>query len=147
MQSYWIKMKTPLAGIAIMLTAAAVFGGEIKVKDSDTPILQILEMKPDLAEWRPDRPAFKSGGKPLLTIRSIRDLIVQPDGKEVLMVLNENDSKKYAELTRKFQGRLLFFQLSDKPMVGDPASSAPNEEGIIPFREASAEYLRRRFGK
>lgn len=98
-----------------MLLAITVFGGEIKVKDSDPPILEILEVKPDLAKWRPGMPALKTDGKPLLTVRSIRDLIVEADGKVVTMVLNESDSKKYAELTRKFQGRLLFFQLSEKP--------------------------------
>src|SRR6266699_4688887 len=112
-------MKIQLVRIAIMLLAITVFGGEIKVKDSDPPILEILEMKPDLAKWRPDMPAFKTDGKPLLTIRSIRDLIVEADGKVVTMVLNESDSKKYAELTRKFQGRLLFYQLSEKPQVGE----------------------------
>ncbi len=138
-----------------MLIAATVFGGEIKVSDSDAPILQIFAMTrkaPDSNQ--PNIPSFSRDSKPLLTIRSIRDLIIQADGKLVTIVLTERDSKKYAELTRKFQGGLLHYQFSEPPalvaVVG--SISAPNENGILYFHAPYfagdvAEYLRRRFGK
>jgi hypothetical protein len=101
-----------------------------------------------------DHPAnIKINPPPLLTIRSIRNLIVQADGKQVTVLLNESDAKKLTELTHKFQGKTFCCQVSEKPFVGVFGSSselAPTKDGIIEFSGYSgniAEYLRRRFGK
>jgi hypothetical protein len=155
MQPRWITMKIQLVGIAIMLIAATVFGGEIKVKDSDPSILQIFAMTPTGTDPdHPERPSFSVDSKPLLTIRSIRNLIFAADGKGVAIVLNERDAKKYAEITRKFQGGLLSYQISEgmDPYVANVEKVYPIENGIIKLGEPyfsgnATEYLRHRFGK
>jgi hypothetical protein len=96
---------------------------------------------------------FKVGSQPLITISSIRNLVVAADGKGVTIVLNADDTKKYSELTHKFKGGLLFYQVSAKPPVFECGTvTSPTEDGIIEFSEARgsgniAEYLRHRFGK
>jgi hypothetical protein len=48
--------------------------------------------------------------------------------------MNKSDSTKYAEITRKFEGTMLFCQVSGKPVVGSPrVISAPVDNGIIEF--------------
>jgi tetratricopeptide (TPR) repeat protein len=136
-----------------LASAVPVFSGKIKVTDSDAPILQIFALTRTAPN--PDSQNFSVDSKPLMTIRSIRNLIFQADGKGITVVLNKSDSKKFGELTRKFEGGLLFCQVSESPHVGGPRMiSAPIEDGIIEFSEARfsgdiaiAEYLRRRFGK
>ena len=145
-------MKTRLVGIAIMSIAATVFGGEIKVADSDDPILQYFTVTVTRASADQPIPNLKINFPPLLTIRSIRNLIVPTDGKRVTVVLNESEAKKLIELTHKFQGRSFCCQVSEKPFVGAFGLSsdfAPKDD-VIEFSGYSgniAEYLRRRFGK
>jgi hypothetical protein len=119
--------------------------------NGEAPVLQYFELiptTPDLSNAK--MPSFKIG-KLLLTIRSIRSVTIQADGKGVIVVLNDADRKKFAELTRKFQGGVLLCQVSQNPLVGGIGLiSAPTENGVIEFSEARssgniAEYLRHRF--
>lgn len=67
------------------------------------------------------------------------------------IVLNDEDRKKFAELTREYTGGLLFIEVSEKPLVGGIGLiSSATEDGVMEFREARksgeiAEYLRHRF--
>jgi hypothetical protein len=146
-------MKILILAIAALSVGANAFADDIKPLDSDAPIVQIFEVTPiPPRPEHPNIPSVKIGSQPLLTISSIRNLIVAVDGKSVTMVLNAGDTKKYAELTRKFADRLLFFKYSSKPQIGGVGKVTPTEDGIIELSEARgsgniAEYLRKRFGK
>jgi hypothetical protein len=120
--------------------------------ESEAPILQYFSAALIANPDHPGASALKVDFKnPLLTITSFSSLTVHADGKGVTVVLNEGDVKKFAELTRKFTGQLLFCKATDK--VGGIAKIiGPTEDGVIVFSEARysgniAEYLRKRFGK
>ncbi|MGH7982693.1 MAG: hypothetical protein ACREFF_06045 [Candidatus Udaeobacter sp.] len=130
---------------------AAETAGSNREFDSEPPILQYRELirkapSPD----QPNVPAFNIG-KPLLVIRSVRSVAFSRDGKTVTLVLNDDDRKKFAELTQHYQGDILFCQVSENPLIGGVGLfSAPTEDGVIEFSEARksgqiAEYLRHRF--
>jgi hypothetical protein len=141
-----------LVGIAVLLMAVAAEADDLRPVDSDRPVLQYFAPKP--VNPTPDHP--KPGvtfnpKEPLITIMSLRSLIVQPDGKGVTAVLNEDDTKKYSEITHRFEGGLLIC-MGDGQMLGIGKITTPTDDGIIEFSEArgsskTAEYLRRRFGK
>ena len=118
---------------------------------NDSPVLQYFELVPKVADpSRPDVPNF-SIGKLLLSINSIRNVSLEADGKSITLVLNDADKQRFAELTHKYEGKLLFCQVSAKPLVGGIALiSAPTEDGVIEFSEARysgniADYLHHRF--
>ena len=116
-------MKTLGNQIAAVMITAAVFAQAtssvaIFSAKNDPPILQYLELVPRGPDpGSPNIPNFAIG-KLLLTIQSVRSVTMQPDRKGVTVVLNETDRKKFAELTHKFVGKLLFCQVSQKPWVG-----------------------------
>jgi hypothetical protein len=125
--------------------------GQLKPSDASAPILRYFA--PVQIAARPgytDAPNFTfDQRKPLLTITSFRQIISNRDGRGVTIVLNEKDRQRYAELTRKFKGRLLIcIALSDVISVGIVTS--PTENGMIEFSDARdtghiAKYLRLRF--
>jgi hypothetical protein len=86
----------------------------------------------------------------LLMIRSVRQLIPHRDGKGVTIILNEKDKQRYAELTRRFKGRLLIC-VAAADVISIEQITSPAENGMIEFSDAGytghiAKYLRRRFG-
>jgi hypothetical protein len=116
---------------------------EIRPGDSTAPLFTIYEARPD----RPAKGHFHPG-QVLLSVHSLADMVLQPDKKGVRVILNEDDTKSFAKLTRH-PGYLIF-------LCGDPATSvtihitAPVDDGKILF-DASveavpvAQYLRKRF--
>jgi hypothetical protein len=124
--------------------------GQLKPSDASAPILRYFA--PAQIAARPgytDAPNFTfDQRKPLLTITSFRQIISNRDGRGVTIVLNEKDRQRYAELTRKFKGRLLIcIALSDVISVG---IVSPTENGMIEFSDARntghiAKDLRLRF--
>lgn len=148
---YQIVKRSFVALTAIFSVLTATFG-DLKPTDSNAPILQYFA--PVQIAPRPgheDAPNFTfNQRKPLLTITSVRQLSPSRDGRGVTIVLNEKDSKRYAELTRQFKDRLLIcVAASDVISVG--VVTSPTENGMIEFSDARdtghiAKYLRRRFG-
>ena len=118
---------------------------ELKPADSQDAIFQVFEGIPKES----DKPSFAIDFKnPLLVVSSLSDLVLAQDGKGVLIRLNERDTKIFAELTRKFQGRVLFVQCTETLIEG-MRITAPIEDGYIEWKHPRsaevAEYLRRRY--
>jgi len=145
-------VKRSLVALTLFFSALAVTLGDLKPSDSSAPILQYfapVQIAPRAGHA--DAPNFTfDAGKPLLTIRSVRQLIPHRDGKGVTIVLNEKDKQRYAELTRRFKGRLLMC-VAAADVISIEQITSPAENGLIEFSDASyrehiARYLRRRFG-
>ena len=141
-----------LVALTIFFSVLAVAPGELKPNDSSAPILQYFA--PVQIAPRPgheDAPNFTfNQRRPLLTITSIRQLIPNRDGRGVTIVLNEKDKQRYAELTRRFKGRLLIC-VAAPDVISLGLVTSPTENGLIEFSDAQdtehvAKYLRRRFG-
>jgi hypothetical protein len=145
-------MKRLFVALTTFFSVLAATLGDLKPSDSSAAILQYFA--PVQIAPRPgheDAPNFTfDQRKPLLTITSVRQLMPNRDGRGVTIVLNEKDRQRYAELTRRFKGRLLIcVAASDVISVGLVAS--PTGNGMIEFSDARdtghiAKYLRRRFG-
>jgi hypothetical protein len=88
---------------------------ELIPADSQAPLFQVFEALPK----KPDKTTFTiDSTKPLLVISSLSELVLARDGKGVLVRLNEKDAKAFAELTRKFRGKVLFLQCTDTLLEG-----------------------------
>src|SRR5437870_1276423 len=121
---------SPTVALVFAVITSAAAGSEPSA-NLEPPILEYRELirtasPPD----HPNMPGFKIG-QTLLRIRSVRSIAVSPDGKTVTIVLNDNDKKKFAELTRKHKGGVLFIQASENPLVGGIGLiSSPTEDGV-----------------
>ena len=145
-------VKRLLAALAIFFSAVTATLGDLRPTDSRAPILQYfapIEIAPRTGHS--DAPNFTfDQRKPLLTITSVRQLIPLRNGKGVTIVLNEKDKQRYAELTRRFKGRLLIC-VAAADVISIEQITSPAENGMIEFSDARytghiAKYLRRRFG-
>ena len=145
-------VKRSLVVLTLFFSALAATLGDLKPSDSSAPILQYLapvQIAPRAGHA--DAPNFTfDAGKPLLTIRSVRQLIPHRDGKGVTIILNEKDKQRYAELTRQFKGRLLIC-VAAADVISIEQITSPAENGMIEFSDARytgniAKYLCRRFG-
>jgi hypothetical protein len=141
-------MRTFLLTAMLVLGAALAGGDDIRPGDSTEPLFSIYEARPDrLAKDSAGERHFHTG-QLLLSVHSFGDMLLQPDKKGVRVILNEDDTKSFAKLTRR-PCYLMF-------LCGDPAVSvtmhitAPVDDGKILF-DASvdavpvAQYLRKRF--
>src|SRR5213079_211292 len=144
-------VKRSLVALTIFFSALAATLGDLKPSDSSAPILQYfapVQMAP--RPGHEDAPNFTfDQRKPLLTITSVRQLIPLRDRKGVTIVLNEKNKQRYAELTRRFKGRLLICVAADN-LISIGVITSPTENGMIEFSDARftgniAKYLRRRF--
>jgi hypothetical protein len=145
-------VKKSLVALTLFFSALAATLGDLKPSDSSAPILQYfapVQIAPRAGHA--DAPNFTfDAGKPLLTITSVRQLIPHRDGKGVTIILNEKDKQRYAELTRRFKGRLLIC-VGEGDVVSIGPVTSVTENGMIEFSDARdtghiAKYLRRRFG-
>jgi len=118
---------------------------DIKPVDSDAPLFEIFEAIPIQADH--PKVTFEPT-QPLLVVSSIRDLNLARDNKGVMVGLNEKDTKTLAELTRKFEGRMLILKTTND-IIEVMRIAAPIEDGYLgfkhPLQAAVAEYLRKRF--
>jgi hypothetical protein len=146
-------VKALVAVLTLSFSAVTATFGDLKPIDSSAPILQYftpIEIAP--RPGHSDAPNFTfDERKPLLTITSLRQLIVHRDGKGVTIVLNDKDKQRYTELTHRFEGRLLICA-GQGSVVCLGKITSPTENGTIEFSDARftgdiAKYLRRRFGK
>lgn len=142
-------MKTILFAFVLLIRAATAHADEILPTDPKTPLFTIYEnhFDPQPKDAQP-RTHYGHVGKPLLTVYSLADLLLQADKKGVRVVLTEEDAKTFAEITRKYQYPLL--------LAGDQKAgvimhfTAPIEDGSILFSDSNysadvAGYLRHRF--
>ena len=145
-------VKRSLVALTLFFSALAAALGDLKPSDSSAPILQYfapVQIAPSAGHA--DAPNFTfDAGKPLLTITSVRQLVPHRDGKGVTIILNEKDKQRYAELTRRFKGRLLIC-VATADVISIEQITSPAENGMIEFSDARytghiAKYLRRRFG-
>jgi hypothetical protein len=145
-------VKRSLVALTLFFSALAAALGDLKPNDSSAPILQYfapVQIAPRAGHA--DAPNFTfDAGKPLLTITSVRQLVPHRDGKGVTIILNEKDKQRYAELTRRFKGRLLIC-VAAADVISIEQITSPAENGMIEFSDARdtrhiAKYLRRRFG-
>jgi hypothetical protein len=145
-------VKRSLVALTLFFSALAAALGDLKPSDSSAPILQYfapVQIAPRAGHA--DAPNFTfDAGKPLLTITSVRQLVPHRDAKDVTIILNEKDKQRYAELTRRFKGRLLIC-VAAADAISIEQITSPAENGMIEFSDARytghiAKYLRRRFG-
>ena len=145
-------VKRSLVALTLFFSALAATLGDLKPSDSSAPILQYfapVQIAPRAGHA--DAPNFTfDAGKPLLTITSVRQVIPHRDGKGITIILNEKDKQRYAELTRRFKGRLLIC-VAAADVISIEQITSPAENGMIEFSDARytghiAKYLRRRFG-
>jgi hypothetical protein len=126
----------------------SVCAAELKPSDPSTPLLKIYEPKFTSAGSRTERAKAELVLPPLLIISSVRDLILAKDNKSVMLGLTEVDTKKFAEMTRRFDQKYLVVAATDDTMEVIHIT-APIEDGYISFKHpeaaAMAEYLRQRF--
>jgi hypothetical protein len=130
---------------AVLVTAVTAAHADIKPTDPSTPLFKVYEPKfTRLGE----NPRADIDDPPLLVIRSVRDLILAGDKKGVMIGLTPADTKKFAEMTRRFDKRYLVFVATDE-LMAVYRITAPIEDGYIGFKHPEepgmAKYLRRRF--
>ena len=145
-------VKRSLVALTLFFSALAATLGDLKPGDSSAPILQYfapVQIAPRAGHADARNFTFDAG-KPLLTITSVRQVIPHRDGKGITIILNEKDKQRYAELTRRFKGRLLIC-VAAADVISIEQITSPAENGMIEFSDARytghiAKYLRRRFG-
>jgi hypothetical protein len=135
--------------VTCLILSAAAHGADVTPADTSTPLFRIfapIPMKPaDSAV--PVQLTFDAK-HPLLVIRSVSDLRLARDQRGVLITLTSADTKKFAEITRKYDQGLLLLEANGRVLAAMQVT-APIVNGIIGFKHpeeaAVAEYLRRRF--
>jgi hypothetical protein len=141
-------MRRMLPLLFLQCIATVALAGDIKPADPSTPLLKFYEPKFTSLGSATQRPEAELVLPPLLTVWSVRDLILARDGKGVMLGLTESDTKKFAELTRRFDKRYLIVAATDEIMEVLHIT-APIEDGCVGFKHPAkapiAEYLRRRF--
>ena len=142
-------MRRLLCIVAVLSISTWVHGSEYFPADRTKPLFRIFAPIP--MSPRPDaaRPQLTFDDKhPLLVIYSVSDLTLARDNKGVLITLTPNDTKKFAEITRKYSDALLLLE-ADGQVLQAMHIAAPITDGMIgwkyPQEEQVAKYLRRRF--
>jgi hypothetical protein len=143
-----MRPSTFCAFVAPLILFAAAHA-DITPADTSTPLFRIFAPIPMKPADSPVRTQVTFDDKhPLLVVRSVSDLRLARDEKGVLITLTSADTKKFAEITRKYDQGLLLFE-ADGRVLEAMHITAPIVNGIIGFKhpeEATvAEYLRRRF--
>ncbi len=140
-------MKLPLAAVTLLALALTAFAGDIKPDKPETPLFQVFEPIPK--QGTDNVPSFTFDPKhPLLTVTTVRDLILAHDDKGVMLGLNAKDTKVFTKLTHQYNGRYLILIATDD--VGQVLHiTGPIEDGYIGFKHPEsanfAQYLRKRF--
>ena len=120
-----------------------------RLNGAGEPIANVPSPLPAETTWR-EAHSFKllAKGPP---ITSLKNISLNSDGKGVRIVLNEEDRKAIAELTRKFQGEYMRWSAAETAELFVHIA-APTEEGVFEFSPAKskesgsiAESLRKRF--
>ena len=133
------------ATLLVVLPAA-----EYEPIDPSTPLFRIFAPVPmKTSPGAPRKQVTIDDKHPLLVVHSISDLLLAHDNKGVLITLTPIDAKKFAEITSKYNDRLLLLE-SEGQILEAMHITAPIVDGIIGFtypeHATVAEYLRKRFG-
>jgi hypothetical protein len=141
-------MRAFLLAAILVLGAGLGHGDEIRPGDSPAPLFNIYEARPDRPANGSSRERHFHPGQMLLSVHSLGDMLLQPDKKGVRVILNEDDTKAFAKLTRRHD--YLIFLCEDPAATVTMHITAPVDDGKILF-DASveavpvAQYLRKRF--
>src|SRR5207237_1132823 len=87
--------------VAVLASAAA---GDIKPADTTKPLFRILKFKTlhEAAREGENAKGEVDDEHPMLVVWKLRDVQLATDNKGVLMTLNPEDTKKFAEITSKY---------------------------------------------
>ena len=139
------RMKTSLLLLLLALLSSEAWTQEVRSPLRREPLLEIFEPKAkgaDMSQISYDEE------HPKLTIHTVRDVQLASDHKGVLLILNNDDTKALAALTRDFDGRFLIFK-SVGGVTRPININGSVEDGRIGFKypeaDAIAEQLRRYF--
>jgi len=124
--------------------------GDIVPAGSKTPLFRLYEMQLLPHKGSDPRTHQMKLGKVLLSVRTLRELRLLPEGRGVLAALNEKDTRTFSRLTHTHEYLIL--------LAGDDKSSvvmhisAPIDDGVITFTDANYSthvggYLLRRCRK
>ena len=126
---------------------------DILPDDPKTPLLQFYEARRDPPSKNKKGSDAKPGfhidtNKPLLTVRAVHDVILSPDGKGVVLYLNDDDSEVYSVLTKKYLNQFMVL-LATEDTGSVMHITGRVTDGYISFEDPVktniATYLRRRF--
>jgi hypothetical protein len=143
-------MTTRLVLALLVAVGVSVMRGDIIPRDTKTPLFELYEMKL-LPHKGPDPHTHQMKlGKLLLSVHTLRDLRLLPDGSGVQATLNEKDARTLAHLTHTLHFMIL--------LCGDQKSSVvmhisgPIDDGVLTFTDANYSshvggYLLRRCPK
>jgi len=140
-----LMMKTFLVVTGALLLLAAPVAAEIRPTEPGKPLFEVFEL---IQKRAGSSNVSFDEKRSLLTVFTLGELILHRDKKSVLIVLNAKDTRAFAALTRKFNGRLLLLRASDRAVQALKIKS-PVQNGSIQFDHPQdspmAEYFRRRF--
>jgi hypothetical protein len=144
-----MRLSTFCAFVAHFIFSAVAHGADIMPADTSRPLFRIFASIPMKPAGSASRTQLTFDDKhPLLVVRSVSDLRLARDQKGVLITLTPADTKKFAEITRKYSQGLLLLEANGR-MLEALDITAPIVNGIIGFKHPEeaevAEYLRRRF--
>jgi hypothetical protein len=127
---------------AVLLCARGVSdGSEITPADSTKPLFRLFAPVPTSTSDSLARESVTFDDKrPLMTVRSVSDLLLAPDQKGVRITLTPSDTKKFAVLTRKYNQQLLLFE-ADGEVLAALRITAPIVDGIIGFKHPEEALL------
>ena|ERR1700686_614576 len=143
-------MKTPLSISLLIIASIATMRGDIVPSDTKTPLFKLYEMILLPHKGSDPHTHQMKLGKLLLSVHTLRDLHLFPDGSGVQATLSEKDTRTFARLTHTLDYIIL--------LCGDQKSSvvmhitAPIDDGVITFTDANYSthvggYLLRRCPK
>ena len=135
--------------VTCLILSAASHGADVAPADTTAPLFRIFAAIPMKPADSAVRTQLTFDAKyPLLVVRSVSDLRLARDQKGVLITLTSADTKKFAEITRKYDQGLLLLEANGRVLEAMHIT-APVVNGIIGFKHPEdatvAEYLRRRF--
>ena|ERR1051325_10163224 len=143
-------MRTSIVFAFAALATVVTGRSEIIPAETKTPLFQLYEMQLLPHKGRDPHTHQMKLGKVLLTVRTLQNLSLLPDGRGVVATLIEIDTKAFSRLTHTHDYMIL--------LAGDQESSVvmhisgPIDDGVIPFTDANYSthvggYLLRRCRK
>jgi len=132
-------MKTPRVLALLVFASVATIRGDIIPRDPKTPLFELYEMK--LLPHKGPGPHTHQMelGKLLLSVYTLRDLRLLPDGSGVQATLNEKDTRTFARLTHTLDYIILLSGDQESSVVMH--ISAPIDDGVITFTDANYSTL------
>ena len=120
----------------VLLLLAETAPAQVPLRLPLPPLLEIYEAK---AKGEQMTQLGYDIRHPLMIIRSVKAVHLARDDKGVMLILNDDDAKALADVTRDFEGRPLIFKSGDvaRPITID----SKVEDGHIGFKYPEADAL------